>query len=1376
MRGRLHSWVLLAVAALAVGPAGAEPLAREDVPAPLAPWVDWALRGHEDERCPFLHGAGARRACIWPSRLELDLAEREGRFSQEWLVQHEAHVPLPGAAKRWPQEVRADGKPVPVVSAGGRPSARLAAGRHTLTGIFRWDALPELLQIPPETGIVRLSLRGRDVPFANRDAKGRLWLQKRAGQDGDGAAQRLEVTAHRRVVDEIPLRLETRVRLKVAGRSREVVLGRALPDGLVPLSLTSPLPARLDADGRLRVQVRPGTWSVELVARRAGPVDALALPDPGGPWDDSEVWVFDARPHLRLVTVEDGVPVDPAQTTLPDDWKHLPAYLMEPGSTLRFVEKRRGDSDPAPDQLTLSRALWLDFDGSGYTLTDTIDGVVRRSTRLEMTPGTQLGRVEIGGRDQLITRVDESSLAGVEVPQGRIQLAADSRVESNGGGLLTASIPAVGWDHDFQGLEGRLHLPPGWRLFHASGVDRASTTWLNRWTLLDLFAVLVLTLVFFRLWTRNWGALAFVGLALTWTEPGAPHWAWAAALAGEALRRVLPEGRFPRFAQVVLLYRGVALAVLVLVSIPFAVDQVRAGLSPALERPRAAHIPSLLPSKLAQQELRAQGTVEGAEAPAEAPVDRVMSRDRRVMKSEPLVEETAHEYEYTPVFRSYAPDPKARITTGPGLPAWQWTNVALRWSGPVEREQTLRLLLIRPFANRVLAFARVGLLAALLLCAIGVSAPGANRFLRPGAAVAAAVLAALLAAPVPTRADIPSQELLGELRARLLENPECHPHCAASPRLELRVRPKALRARIEVHAQAETAVPLPGGARSWTPEQVMIDGEPAAGLLRSDDGVLWVRLLPGRHQIVVEGALPDRDSIELPLPLRPHRVEVRAEGWTVHGVHEDGLAEANLQLARIRAEGDDGDRALEPGELPPFVRVERTLRLGLEWQVSTTVERVSAAETALVLELPLLPGESVTTPGIRVDGDRALITMGPGMRRVAWASLLAERPQIVLRAPEDTPSAEVWRLDVSPVWHVDPSGIPPVHQPSPEGARIREWRPWPGEQVVLRVQRPAGVEGATATIDASELEMRPGLRVTDATLSVTLRSSRGGQHAITLPEGGILQSVAIDGAVQPIRQEGRAVSVLLTPGTQEVELSWREPNGARQLVYRGGAVDLGMPSVNAKVRIAPSVGRWTLFVGGTRLGPSVLFWPLLVVFALVALGLGRLCAATDAAPLRFRHWLLLGVGLTQVPVPAAAVVAAWLLALGWRRQRGAEVPGAWFDLVQIGLAGLTAVALVILFFSIRQGLLGLPEMQIAGNGSTGGLLLWYQDRSGPTLPQPWIASVPLLVYRLAMLAWALWLALALVRWLRWGWGCFSSGELWRPLRRNRVTTQASTPS
>jgi len=205
---------------------------------------------------------------------------------------------------------------------------------------------------------------------------------------------------------------------------------------------------------------------------------------------------------------------------------------------------------------------------------------------------------------------------------------------------------------------------------------------------------------------------------------------------------------------------------------------------------------------------------------------------------------------------------------------------------------------------------------------------------------------------------------------------------------------------------------------------------------------------------------------------------------------------------------------------------------------------------------------------------------------------------------------------------------------------------------------------------------------------------------------------------------------------------------------------LGVPSVNLETRIAMPADRWTLFVGGARLGPAVLFWPLLVVVALAAVALGRL----RLTPLGARHWFLLGVGLTQVPLYVGAIVAGWLLALGWRKERGATLGDGGFDLLQALLALWTLLALHGLFAAIQHGLLGLPDMQIAGNGSTAALLRWYHDRAGATLPRTWVVSVPLLVYRLAMLGWALWIAWAVLWWLRWGWACFSEGGRWRRLR------------
>lgn len=1330
------------VVPLASSQSRAAPLAPEGVPAPLRPWTAWALHGHETARCPFLHGGGAGQRCAWPSRLALSLDDRVGRFTQRWLVHVEGWVPAPGDDRRWPQEVRVDGAGAAVVSRGGAPSVFLRPGEHVVTGEFRWQALPESLQVPVETGLVSLTLRGRPVRLPDHDDQGRLWLQKGAG--AEKAEDRLEILVHRRVTDDIPLILTTRVELNVAGRSREVLLGRALPDRFAPMSLDSRLPARVEPDGRLRVQVRPGGWVVELTARHEGPVAALALPPAGGPWAAEEVWAFDARPDLRLASVEGVVAVDPAQTTLPDEWKRLPAYRLRAEDTMRLAEKRRGDTDPAPDRLRLQRTLWLDFDGRGYTVQDEISGTMRRSWRLEMNPPTVLGRVAVDGRDQFITRVPPSTLAGVEIRQGEARIAADSRLS---GGV--SKIPAVGWNQDFHEVEGVLHLPPGWRLFAASGVDDVPDTWLRSWSLLDLFLVLIIALAFRRLWGWRWGAVALAALVLAFPEPGAPRWVWFAVLAGEGLRRVVRSARGERVARG---YWLAATAALVIVTVPFLVRQVRQGMYPALEQPY--HV---LGGEVAERLAVVGGELadEARKARAAAELESKDSLLEPAAPSSRSTEPKARGYDLRDI------DPKAVVQTGPGLPAWTWRPVRLRWSGPVERTQTVGLTLIPPGLAFALALLRVLLLSLVVARVLGLPASRwAGRFTARASAggIASLLVAGLATAASPGEAlaDIPSPEILKELRSRLLEQPACFPACASIPRLAVAAGPTALRARVEVGASAHTAVPLPGAGQDWAPEQVILDGRPAPGLLRTAGGTLWLEVQPGRHQILLEGPLPDRDTVRLPLPLRPHRVEARAEGWTVEGLGEDGLADSTLQLVRARRGPADPAR-LRSDTLPPFVRVERTLRLGLTWRVETRVVRLTPAGAPVLVEVPLVEGESVTTPGVRVAGGKAVVDLGPQASGVEWRSVLAERPAIRLRAPDVLAWTEVWRLDASPVWHVALDGIPRIHHHDETGAWLPEWRPWPGEEATIAVVRPEGLPGQVLTVDRSDLVVTPGFRATDAALTLRLRSSRGVEHAVTLPDRAQLLSVSIDGTTRPIRQDGRTVTLPIVPGAQSVRLDWRQPGGVAA-GFRAPAVGLGVPSVNAEVRIAMSAGRWILFAGGPRVGPSVLFWSLLAVLALVAAGLGRV----RLTPLRAGHWLLLGVGLSQVSVAAAAVVVGWLLALGWREARGAAVEEARvFNLAQALLALWTVTALAILFWSIEQGLLGYPEMQITGNGSSWLLLRWFQDRTGEVLPRPWVLSVPLLVYRAAMLAWALWLAVALLRWLRWGWGCFTAGGVWR---------------
>ncbi len=1341
--------------------ARAERLDPKEAPEPLKPWTSWVLADKAEALCPFIQGSAEVVHCAWPTALSLGLGETGGRFEQQWHLDARAWVPLPGDAVRWPLDVTEGTKKLVVVEQSGVPRVELAPGEHTLVGAFVWDSLPDSLQVPPETGIVSLLLEGARVGEPRRDQAGRVFLQK-TSVEAEG--ERLEIVVHRRVIDDVPLLLTTRVVLNVSGKSREVVLGKALPPGFTPMSITSELPARIEPDTRLRVQARPGTWTIEVTARSDGPVAELARPVPDGPWrDGEEVWVFEARSALRSTSVEGVRAIDPQQTSLPDAWKSLPSYAMGLGDTMRLVEKRRGDVEAEPDRLSLARVLWLDFDGGGYTANDTITGTLHRATRLEMQPPTVLGRVSIEGKDQFITHLDKDpNKSGVEVRQGQLSVSADSRISGD-----ASNIPAVGYDHDFHEVSATLHIPPGYRLLYASGADEVPGTWVRHWTLLELFLVLVLSLAFAKLFGRAWGALACLTFTLVFPETDAARWLWAAALVTEALARVIPAGKARAACTVV---RLGTLVILLLNTLPFVVQHVREGIYPALADNEAGRFvgqaDDLLVAKREEKAtLRRAAEPAAAPVPAEAQVP-TGATDKAARGGGSLAPLSALSSPARADYKQFnqAYDPNAMVQTGPGLPQWHWSTTSITFSGPVERSQRLHFFYLSPPVNLLLALLRAALLTLLFARLLPFGTRRLPGFGRPAAALAALCLVWLQAPSA--HAQIPDESVLDQYRERLLAKPDCTPSCASSSRMLLDVHANVLRARLAIEVSATSAVPLPGDAAQWSPERVLVDGNPARGLLRSEDGQLWLRLEPGVHDVSVEGALPSRESLQIALPLKPHHVTVSVDGWSLEGVHEDGLADDHLQLTRAVSEGGKG-AALAAGTLPPFVRVERTLLIGLNWQVSTRVVRVTPVGSAVVLEVPLLRGESVTTPDVRTAAGKVLVNMPPDATEASWQSVLEEHSPVTLVAPKASGWIEVWRLDLSPIWHATLEGVPMVHGDA--SVRVPEFRPWPNETVVIQLLRPAGISGQTLTIDNSTYEIRPGLRATDATLSFALRSSRGGEHVLRLPEAAALESVVVNGTPQPLRQQGRNVTLSIVPGLQSVSLGFRLPRGISSW-FSPPAFDFGTKTVNATTSIRLSDSRWVLYVHGPRLGPAVLFWSLLLVLVLVAFGLGRI----PWVPLKRYEWMLLAIGLSQIPLPAAALVIGWLVALGFRRVHPAERPYL-FDLGQLLLVGWTLTALVILVYAVQQGLMGTPDMQIQGNGSSSQLLQWFDDRTGPSPEQPYVLSVPMLAYRAVMLAWALWLAVSLLRWLRWGWQSFSSDALWKRRPKRQIGVPAAMP-
>ena len=1370
-----------------------------DLPGELRPWVPWVLEQQPSLDCPFQYSDPKQRQCAWSGVLQLDLEPRGGRFQQGWSLYAPSWVPLPGDARHWPERVMADGQPAVIIGRDGRPSLWLQAGEHQLSGHFAWRQLPDSLAIPPHTGLTQVTLNGEQRSDLGRDRGGTLWLGDKGG-DGAGIENRTVLQVFRKLQDDLPAMLLTRLQLEVSGTPREQLFGPVLPPGFIPQALSGSLPVRLEADGRRRIQLRPGRWQIDLSALHPGGLDQVTLPQAGDHWPGEELWAFAPRNGLRLVRLQGGVPVDPQQTRLPEQWKSLSTRRLRPGESLSLATLRRGDPEPLPDRLQLQRQLWLDFDGNGYTLHDRLSGTISAGQRLDALSPLALGRVAVDGRDRVITRMPDQPRAGgdaaatsnsqaqaelasvggvgVELRHGKLDMEADSRID----GALR-SLPAVGWAHDIQQLSATLQLPPGWRLFSVSGADRAATPWLDRWTLLDLFLVLIISVAAARLWSLRWGGLALLTLVLTYQEPGAPGWSWLLVLAAMALLRVAPQGNLRRAA---MMLRNLSLLGLLAVALPFVAQQVRGVLHPQLElgryfQPVSGRVATLDPLST------------GAAA----------DKRRDPQSSKPMAAVRKYSsYNYSSGSGSGADsiqsqiDPNARVSTGPGLPRWRWRSVRLYWSGPVAQGQTLELRLIPPWANRLLKLLGVLSLAAFSAFLIQrtfatggwwAAAPGqvppppsGGSSAKTGAGLLLLFMGGLLAGHGPSaEAAFPAPTMLDELARRLQQPPLCAPQCADIETLDLSAQAQGFVASLWVHAGGgeENAdaggvmLPLPGDTRIWRIHGVSLDGEPAT-LLRPDGGhQLWIHSAPGRHRVELRLVPPEgRDILPLPMPLAPHRIQLsgpQAADWLLEGIDDNGVPQQQVQLRRVAdgpsagavsnatagADNDSDGRS----SFPPFAQVQRVLQLGLDWITRTTVRRNPSASGGVVVAIPLLAGESVTSAGVRVADGRVLVSLGPEQQALSWSGALQPAAELRLTAPVGQPWAETWVLDAAPIWHIDAAGTPLIQRHDQQGRWQPEWRPLPGEGITLSISRPQGIGGRTSTIDSSELQLTPGRRTTRANLSIHLRSSQGRQYQLELPAGGTLQQLSLNGKPQPARQQGSRVTLAIEPGSHHIEIEWQQAEGMGWW-FQTPALSLGEDSVNSGLRVVVPADRWLLYAFGPAIGPAVLIWGILLVVLLIAVALGR----TRLTPLTTWQWALLAIGLSQVTAMQGVLVVGWLLALGARgRMDPSSTSKLTHNLVQLSLALLTLLALVVIAEVVQRGLLGDPLMQVGGNGSNGRLLNWYLDRSGDELPLATVISVPLLVYRGLMLLWALWLANSLLRWLVWGWGNYASGGLWR---------------
>jgi hypothetical protein len=1375
-------------------------------PKDLAQWTHWVTEKEAEKFCPQEADAN-QTICAWPTELQLKITPSGADFSMKWKLFSETSVALPGGRSGggselifWPLGVRSAGKTLAVINKDNLPIIKLPKGEHSINGKIPWKQIPQQLRVPDGTGRIILNKAGKKI-LAAADENGMVWIgESPQAKEGSEESDAVRVQVFRKLSDGLPMILESEIRLLVSGKDRVWESGSLLTDGFELMNIESPLPVQVEEDGSFRLQVRAGSWTIKTRARTMQNPQSLRPMRLHSTWPATEIWTFAQEPELRTVRPQSARPIDPQQSELPSSWKSLPAWLLSEKDSLLLQETLRGQQKSSSWEASLKRNYWLAFDGKDAVLHDELSGRVLDRMRLLNDDQVTLGRAERSGDALLITHMGDSTKQGLELAPGDLDLEITSQLHK------PFEFAVSGWNEKVSSVGLNLHMPPGWKLWHVSGPDNVSGTWISQWTLWTVFWVLLIAVATARLLNPMSGVLVFLSMALSFHSSEYPGYFWVVLLIVQALFAALaaPKAR--------LWFRRIqitALAILSLLVIDFSITQVRLAIYPQLEQEgyfrinnRIYESPNVLPEVSSNIDAVLNNTA--GLAPRKQ-AKKLRKRDPQAPQSRGALRMigkaskervSAYDSDYgTQAVQNNNNQWKKqmleqKVQTGPGIPLWNWNSYYMSWSGNVSSGEQVHLYTWAPLAARTLRLVETLLLILLLWIwfiqvrrqkediektKISDSAKASKGKQVNVQAALFLMVGALVSGWSPAQArEYPSDALLHELKERSL--PElCSSDCQAIQSGQISILNKRLRIELDVAVSNDREFILP--VQAWQPDEILVDGRQAKALRqivqrRSKGASLAVALSAGNHRIRLSGGL-NGDLLQLPFTARAHNLEIKAPGWIISGLDEQqgaenfGSVQGTLELKR-QVEVRQNKAEWGAVRYKNFVRLRRDLKVDRDWTLYNRVTRLAPQRGSIHLRLPIWPGESIVTAGISVEKDSITIVIPEGQQYVSWTSRFQAVDTLALRALEMPEVSEIWSVQASPLWHMDAQGIPANNVRGQDPV----WQPRPGEALQLILTQPQAVDGPTRTIEHLRLHADFGKRSADMSMDIKLLAGQGGELQIPLPKGATLKSLQHNEREQILSSLTDSFSVNVMPGGQSIKVNWDQKRDDGWW-YTIPEIQLpqGLEASNVEIRMSSLRDHWVLWMSGPAIGPVVLLWGILAVLIAIAWALGYY----GKTPIKTWQWILLFVGLSGVNEWGSLPFVLWIFALtAWPKLTIKDWDKWQVRLVQTVLLTLTLVSVISVLSAIPMGLLGRPDMHIINPGS--GHWLWFQDSAKGTLPQAHVLALPLWVYRGVMLVWALWLVWNFINWIKWAWQSFASQKyVEKPINIGGVKTVNEAP-
>lgn len=570
--------------------------------------------------------------------------------------------------------------------------------------------------------------------------------------------------------------------------------------------------------------------------------------------------------------------------------------------------------------------------------------------------------------------------------------------------------------------------------------------------------------------------------------------------------------------------------------------------------------------------------------------------------------------------------------------------------------------------------------------------------------------------------SFPDSNLLKELEQYSKQTPSCSElSCNSINSINFNLNNKVIQSSFDVSSRQDSFLTLP-----FSPQEVkIIDislNNKVWHQIVENNGVYSVIIPKGNHTLSVKIRLVNSS---FSLTNLVHNISVS------NGLNLDERNNSSIISLKENTSNLKNETSIDKSNYPTesFYQVSRTLSLDSSWKITTTIKPIFDGSKTNTLEIPLFKGEKLLNSDIKVENDKAIISISN--QPISWESNISSVDFLEVPKSNSDLYTQIFSVNSSNIWTFQPKGKNPINI----SGNSTSWALWNNETIQLQFKTPDVYKGKTLSLSNLDVNIKRENDEYFYQYNLNANTTLATKMSFKLPENFIINSLSVNDQKVNIDKNSKIVSVDLTMGNNKLEFNISSKNS--QTVFKS------IPYVEFPEKVYNShyvlfSNDWILFSGGADINSDYIIFSSLISLFIVALLTKKISPSLSFVSISFILFgFLQNSFIVMLLLPILLSISYFKSHLVNEFQKN-NIHRNIYNLYQFVMIIVSLLFIVSFLMTLQIGLLNNPSRWILNNNGINWLNEIYSNK---TL---WYIEIDSFIYHIIMFSWAIFVSYHLI--------------------------------